>query len=238
MGAQVTAINLIIQEKARKGFILADCAYTDQDGRVVEIGSKIVQGGGRFPWAFGVSGNVHTVTVGKELLSVGVASLKQLQKRLGPAMRRAIAATVQRYPDIADPTCSVRGAAWCFASKRPIGFLMMSHPQTVINDPTLEPFVWYELEWQITNGDHPDIGAIIDTDLTNPDLFDVRSSARALISAQRRTAMTPSDSWCGDTPQHRIGGNADLVTVSKHGVIIEEVCSWPDAIGEMIRPHG
>ena len=235
----MTALNVFVQPKARAGYIVVDAAFTSDDGCVTEIGSKVVQGGGRFPWALGVTGNVSAVAVGRELLTVGVASLKQLERRLIPAMHRAIAATAAAFPDTPLVNCGVRGVAWDFAAKKPIGFTVMSHPDLLI--PGAAPFTFYRCDAMVTC-DHVDglaglLGRPLDlVDMRDPERFAADTDGLALIEAQRRTPYVCTIPGVDASVKHRIGGEAHLVTVTRHGVRIEGLREWSDRIGERIMP--
>lgn len=208
------------------------------DGVVAQIGSKIVQGGARFPWALGITGNVSAVALGTELLKVGIGSLKQLERRLAPAMKRAMSETQRRFPDTPEVSCGVRGAAWDFAQKKPIAFMMHSHPEQLL--PGTDPFTWYTCSYSITCENPDGVGTLLGrhADLTDPADFAADVDGLALLEAQRITPMSPTAPGIDQSAKYRIGGEAQLVTVTKHGVKIEELKAWPDKIGQRINPHG
>lgn len=235
----MTALNVFAQPRGRAGYVLTDAAYTDAEGRLRALGSKIIYGTAHFPWAAGVSGNVSPQLLGHELAVVGVGSLKQLRKRLGPAMQRAIAATASHSTCGSLIHCGVEGVAWDFAAKRPIVFAMMSHPQCLLGDPTLEAFAWYETTW-LVSCDHPSgIAGLMGRvpDFTDPADFDPTVDGLKLIEAQRKIGMIDTDPNRQGEVKHRIGGEAHLARVTRSGVEIERLVAWADAIGEPITPE-
>lgn len=118
---------MFVQPKARAGFIVADCAITDEDGLLCEACSKVVFNTGRLPFAIGITGNIHPVIVAKAIGAADFKSKKQIIKGLPDAMQTAMAtAAAGGAVTGGEPSLLLRGVVWDFAEKRPHGFMMSS----------------------------------------------------------------------------------------------------------------
>lgn len=58
----------------------------------------------------------------------------------------------------------------------------------------------------------------------------------ALMEAQRRTPANLLADERSAEPQYLIGGQCDLTIVTREGVSVETIKTWPDRIGEKIEP--
>lgn len=232
----MTAINMMVQPKARAGFIVSDGAHTLPDGTVCELSPKVVSGTGRFPWAMGITGNVHPVTLTYALAALNPLNLKQLTKRLPEAMRNAMRQTAEKHTmPLSDVLCGVRGVAWDYARKRPIGFVVVSDPEALL--PGATAFAWYETAWNVTATPGAASPADIlgrDVDLTDPASFEPEADGLALITAQRERGAI--DAMPGLEAGHcRIGGEVDLTEVTKHGVRVWQIHDFGDRVGGRIE---
>jgi hypothetical protein len=231
----MTAINMMVQPKARAGFLISDGAHTLPDGTVCELAPKIIHGAGRFPWAMGITGNVHPATLLHALGEANPINLKQLVKRLSEAIREAMRRTAVKHAmPLDDVLCGVRGVAWDFARKRPIGFVLVSDPAALL--PGAIAFAWHETAWNITaTPGAASPGDILgrEVDITDPASFDPERDGLALIVAQRERGVI--DTMVGLEPGHcRIGGEVDLTEVTKHGVRVWRIHDFGDVVGERI----
>ncbi|WP_278984697.1 hypothetical protein [Sphingobium yanoikuyae] len=233
----MTAINMFVQPKGRAGYIVADCAITDADGTLRESCAKVAYNTGRFPYAIGVTGNVHPVIFVKAMGAANIMSMKQLIKRLPEVMRAAMAsATIESALAPSEAQLGLKGVAWDFRAKRPIGFVMVSDP---IMHPGCEPFTFYETDFALAKWDGAEtvadmIGANVD--ITDPDKFDAERDGLKLIEKQRIQPCTTLIPSVDQAVKHRIGGEAHLYRVTKNGVFAEQLCDWPDEIGRKICP--
>lgn len=234
----MTAINMVVQRKARAGFIISDGAHTHPDGHLIENSPKIIHGVGRFPWAMGVTGNVHPRTLAQALGEMNPLTYKALRKRMPWALHRAIQLTADTTTTpIEDITVSVTGVVWDFAQKRPEGFTMTSRRDTHMKG--IEPFEWMCGDWIIAGAEigSPEQQLGRPVDLTDPDSFNPESDGLALITAQRRAGITPTNPACDTSVRHRIGADIDLTEVTKTGVRVWKIHEFPDVLGERIRPE-
>lgn len=234
----MTALNMFVQPKARAGYIIADTAVTDFEGRLVETSGKVAINTGRFPFAIGISGNVHPVTVATAIGNAGLTSLKQLIKHLPAIISRAIQeGAAIKGVDAADLAILLKGVAWDFKAKRPIGFVIASDGNLLEG---AEPFTFYETDWNITRCDGSAspaemLGRVVD--ICDPASFDPTEDGRALIIHQyQQGAAVLLPGLEGSTP-FRIGGMADLVEVTKKGVKVWGIHDFGDTIGQHISPR-
>lgn len=233
----MTAINMFVQPKGQAGYIVADCAITDPDGNFREACSKVAYNTGRFPFAVGVTGNVHPVTMAKAIGAANITSLKQLIKRLPDVMRSAMAATADDgVLALCDVQLGLKGVAWDFANKRPVGFVLVSDPMLF---PGCAPFVFYDSDFALTKWDGAEsvaemIGAGVS--ITDPAQFDAAIDGLKLIEKQRQEPMVISLHNVDQSIRHWIGGGAHLYCITKHGVTAELLRDWQDPIGKPISP--
>ncbi|PZO86943.1 MAG: hypothetical protein DI623_15645 [Sphingomonas sanxanigenens] len=234
----MTAVNMMVQPAARAGYVIADGAHTSPDGRLVEISPKLLYGAKRLPWAMGLTGNLHPRHMLEEIGKEQLASFKQFRKCLPNVMRRAL----QRVADTVNgdhcaPSIGIKGVIWDFARKRPIGFVIHSDPAEFA--PGTEAFTWYETAWSITAADGAD--TVADhlgraADLTDPGSFDPFADGLALVAAQRERGVTPTSPALDRSIRHRIGGDIDCAEVTKRGVLVWQIGSFKDRLGEIIDP--
>jgi hypothetical protein len=131
--------------------------------------------------------------------------------------------------------CLVKGVAWDFAQKRPVGFLMQTADGEMAGGEAIAAFTWYETAWAL--GTHESADALLDrpVDVTDPDSFDPETDGLSLITAQRcRGAI---DITPGVIPGFfRIGGEIHLTEIRKTGVQVFAIGDFPDRVGELIDP--
>ncbi|MFD1950680.1 hypothetical protein ACFSGX_07860 [Sphingomonas arantia] len=233
----MTALNMMIQRRARAGYIISDGATTAPDGTLLGNSPKIIMSAGRFPWAAGVTGSVPPASIHAELGKANPVSLKQLLCRLPGAMRSAIQRTARdTSKDPADLDLALVGVAWDFDAKAPSGFIIQSRAGIIT--PDAEPFVWYETDWNLAGGEiGSDAAAQLGRacDLTDPKSFDPERDGLALIERQRRAAITPTTPGFDTSCRHRIGGDIDMTVVTRTGVQVWCIHKFPDVVGEPIR---
>lgn len=229
---------MVVQPRARAGFIISDGAVTHPDGWLMESKPKIIYGNGRFPWAMGVSGNVMPETLLTTIGEANPLTFKQLIKRLPGAITRAIAMTVQRTGLVADSIAvGVVGVAWNFTRNRPEGFVMQS--ATGLLHAEMEAMVWYETDFIMANIEAGGTTAEQlgqDIDWMDPGSFDPEVDGLALITKQRMAGGATTTPGCDPSARYRIGGQVDLTEVTKAGVRIWHIHDFNDPIGLPIDP--
>ncbi|MHA6768084.1 hypothetical protein [Sphingobium ummariense] len=231
----MTAINMMVQPKARAGFIIADTAVTDEGGQLVDSVGKVAIGTGAFPHAIGITGNVHPVTFATALGTADARNLKQLMRRL-PAIIRSAIAEHERIKGTAGMIL-LKGVAWDFRRKGPMGFVMTSDASLLAG---AEPYEFYETAWNVTLCDGAETASEMlgrPVDLCDPDSFDPEEDGRKLIMRQYLRGGTSLLPGLGEGTSYRIGGEAHLVEVRKAGVQAWTIHDFGDEIGKPIVPR-
>lgn len=228
----MTAINMFCQPRGRAGYIMADTAVVSYDGIYVESCSKVAISTGRFPFAIGVTGNIHPMALLPVIGEADCKTLKQLIKRLPDILRAAEKVAAQTLGDI-EPSIAFKGVAWDFARKRPIGLQIANN--RLVSDH--EPYQLYEALYSVTM--HESAQSIEEltggADCTNPDQFDPEIDGLRLIENQRMGG-TPTSLPGATRVNCTVGGEAQLYTITKHGVTCHALREWPDEIGKPLSP--
>lgn len=233
----MTAVNMMIQAKARAGFIISDTAVTSPEGRLIESCPKVLYGIGRFPWAMGITGDVHPKIMLQAIGAFNPLSYKQLVKTLPLALHDAIQRQAEGQgfePDYFSVTLT--GAAWDFVKKRPVGFIVTS--KEGFSHAGIDPFMFYETSSSLTGGEIPYVQSIAGEDggiVVDHTRFDPERDGLQLIDIQRRAPLVPRNSGCSDYP-HRIGCEVLLTKVTKRGVVNWMLHDYGDTLGEFIDP--
>lgn len=227
----MTAINLVVQPKARKGFLISDTACTDTEGRLETTCGKVIFGGGRLPWAMGVSGNVDPLTVAQVAGEETALSLKQLFKRLPAVMRRALDTGTPPSGTIAH--LLFIGAVWSMKQNRPVGFMMSSHEHLGL--PGQRPFEVYLVNALWLGGGKASDWVGRDVDVKDPASFDPAIDGLTMVRAQRAASIACPVPGMAQVPT-RIGGEIILTEVTKGGVKNWAIHDFGDPIGMRIDP--
>lgn len=231
----MTAINMFCQPRGRAGYIVADCAVLDTAGIYREACSKVVVSIGRFPFAIGITGNIHPHRVIKVMGDADLKSIKQLVRHLPEILHRAMEAGRESLNGL-QPMLALKGVAWDFARKAPVGFVITSDPAVM---PGSEPFVFYETAWNFTRpasvSDAADLfGEGVDP--TDPAQFDPDADGLRTIETVRQMGqdcLIPGM----EHVRHTVGGEAQIFTVTRRGVVCHCLREWPDEIGRPLDPH-
>lgn len=220
---------MVIQPKARAGFILSDTAVLDDDGIIRTFGGKVVAGTGRFPFAVGVTGKLHPLALAEAIDDAGARNYKQLQKRLPDILRSAIAAAEHGHA-----MAVLKGAAWDERRARPVGFILSSDSTLL---PAADPFTVYETAYNFTLADGAASLADMlgrDADPTRPDQFDPEQDGLKLVMAQRSAGAASLLPHLHGL-RHTIGGEVLLTEISKSGVKTWTLHDFGDQLGA--RPN-
>ena len=226
---------MFVQPRGRAGYLITDTAITDPMGALLHSCGKIVYGLGRFPWAAGISGDVHPKIVCAEIGAFNPLSYKQLMKGLPGALRSAVERQASgRKVDPTSISLHLTGVAWDHSRKRPVGFTILS--KSGLNDAGLEPYVYYELPWSFSCGESAEARSYVEAHCpTEPDRFDPEKDGLALVEIQR-AARINAVSGLDLIPAYRIGCEVIMATVSKKGVALKCLHDFGDKVGEKIDP--
>lgn len=230
----MTALNMFCQPRGRAGYIIADTAVIDQHGHYGASCSKVLISVGRLPFAIGITGNVHPKTLLPIFGAANCKTLKQLIKRLPGLLAEATGAAERALGGIGAPEVSLKIVAWDFAKNRPIGMQISNN--NIISD--LNTFELFQTDFSVTlHNNAPDLLSLIgDVDLTDPDQFDPEVDGLRMIEAQRVSGTTMTLPG-GVVTNFTVGGEAQLYTVTKHGVSCHCLREWPDEIGKPLDPN-
>lgn len=228
----MTVINMFCQPRGRAGYIVADTAVLDYNGIYVESCSKVAISLGRFPFAIGMTGNIHPKAILPVIGAADCKTLKQLIKRFPDMLHDAVDVAAKTLGDI-PPSIAFKAVAWNFAKNRPMG-LQIANDRLAM--PDHDPFQLYEVAFSLSLHDEAQgIEQLIGgADPTEPGQFDAEMDGLRLIEAQRangtRTALPgAAESRC------TVGGEAQLYKITKHGVTCYSLREWPDTLGSKLK---
>lgn len=230
----MTVINMMVQPRARTGFIISDGAHTDPDGVVTELSPKVIVGTKRLPFAIAVTGNVAPLLIAMILGEESPLTLKQLVKRLPIAMRKAVAAAsdARSIPEDAIGLALV-GVVWDFAKNRAQGFSIASRDGLIRHG--MEPYLWYDTDSSVTIVSGDDVASFIGRfNLADPASFNPETDGLELVRVQRELLLETTVPGCALA--YRIGGEIDLTEVTKNGVKTWKIHDFHDKVGERILP--
>lgn len=233
----MTAINLAVQPGRRAAFLISDGATTDAEGRLVRVGGKTITFE-RFPAAIGVTGNVDYLAVGEECHAIGARNLATLVKALPTILKRACAKTLARCPGASEVLGILKVAGWSARQGRPVGYMIASDDIAAAFNIGPDWRAWQVAEVKSSHGTEDHVSTLLGRpcELEDAATFNPHEDAFALIEAQRQkpiASITP-----GAVPdRYRIGGEVELVEVSRRGVKVWGCGTFPDVVGEMIAPR-
>lgn len=232
----MTAMSLIVQAKRRAAYLISDCAWTDTAGRLTHVEGKIIQMA-RFPAAIGVQGNVSLPALGAEIHRIDPRNIARLVQILPDCLRRAIAATYEIHPGTpaGTVTAMIRVAAWSARLAKPVGYVLTS-------DPALAAAMG-GAEWTVHGATSSLSAADCPTGLfptltacEDPTQFDPMEQAFDLVAHERRTPQLVMSPGADVSAAYRIGGAAQVTEVTRRGVKVWGVGSFPDVVGLPIDP--
>jgi len=220
----VTAVVSMIQ--GDRAYLLVDTAWTADDGRLMALSPKMIQGTG-FPWAIAISGNLHPSALITEISRVEPKNARQLANALPRVLRR----TTEKAAEIGQPlSIGLTLAAWSGKAKRP-AIIIVDNDGGHFGAFT-QPFEPVEVDW--TCGTEPADILGREVSLSDPASFAPRTDGIALMDGLRRR-----HAWAwreGAAVAHRIGGGLQLATITKRGVTVEDLRDWQDKLGKLIDP--
>ena len=223
----MTAMNLIVQAKARAAFLLTDTVVIrKRDGIVAGFTSKVIP----------VVIDRRTVAA---VAVCGRLEVDFMKRQMGRA--RSLSDFLDRFPDMfraAERAIvaqreggSMAAVVAAFDASRgiPLGFGIAN--DNALFAPGHRPYDLKPLAQHITEFD-PDNTTLRQTNFRDPEQWNPERDALTLIEAQRCDPML-------DAPErYCIGGKAVLTCVDARGVSHVTLKRWPDRIGHLIDPYG
>jgi len=233
----MTAINLAVQPARRAAYLISDCAFTTPDGRLDRIAGKIISFE-RFPCAIGMTGNLDLAALGRALLALDARNLRTLLLGLPQALSRALGDTLAMHTGMSEGWGMLKVAAWDARRKRPAGYLIATDAQAAEAVLGPEWGAYQVAECSSAHGTHEHISDLLGRpcQLEDAATFDPHVHGYALIAAQRQRGSLNITPGISDYP-FRIGGEAELTEVTRRGVRVWGVGTFPDKIGERINPQ-
>ncbi len=216
----MTLVNLIVGSEA--AYLIADSGGYHDDGTLIRVGSKITVAD-HLKAAVTMSGAASSDT--RAITASWLASFKQPDEMLAklPSLLDLLLADVESVPAeqrFVEPRfVQFYVAHWSDRRGRPEGYIVGSHQGTF--GPSYQP--------RRVCGVDRVIMPSVATDL-EPSCFDPETDSLPLVEVQR---ITPDERGL-----FRVGGAAELAEVSRAGVSIRRICTWPDKIGEKVNPLG
>lgn len=231
----MTAINLAVQSAKRAAYLITDCAFTAPDGTIDKIAGKIISFD-RFPCAIGVTGNINLAVLAHALEATDARNLRSLLKGLPGALKRAVDAVKAAHG--IEGCGTLRVAAWCSRQKRPVGYLIMSDQLAAEAMIGLGWGAYQVAECKNAQAIHVDASELLGrpVDLSDATTFDPHVDGFRLVEAQRATSQINITPGIDSSACYRIGGEVELTEVTRRGVKVWCIGTFPDKVGERIKP--
>ncbi|MBT2133947.1 hypothetical protein KK137_06335 [Croceibacterium sp. LX-88] len=223
----MTAMNLIVQARARAAFLLTDTASIwSRSGKVAHFGSKVIPVyiDGRAVAAVAVSGRLEPSDLAERMDEISPQSLSGFLEEFPEVFRATERALKKR--DAAGSMAAVI-AAFDHERSRPIGYRIAN--DNLLFPPGYRPYELKQTSRHLTEF-NPDNVTLLQSDFCDPRHWEPDRDAEKLIEAQRRDP----DILHG---RHSIGGEAVLTRVDASGVCSKVLKAWPDRVGRRINPE-
>lgn len=225
----MTIINSFVQ--GARAYLLTDMAWIDRaTGKVLVCASKFIQGT-NFPWAAAATGDAHLIELLNQLSWCAPSNADEMAECLPRALRGVQAVS-------ADPafTMAVRLAAWCGRTRSARCFHIDSDSARAA---AFGIDAWTVVEPQVLIPGDSIVSALPDLPLQDPAAimdrrrFDPARDGRRVVAAQREHVRFPLKGQ--SEPMALIGCGAQLACISRKGVTIRTLRTWPeDRPGELI----
>lgn len=212
----MTMINAVVQRKT--GYLFADTAMLDSaTGNAIAFGTKIFSGT-LFPWAVGVTftGNPGAWTPSVEMLK-GARNVA--------ALRTALTAGVAQFRERSEAADTLRltAVAWDARQKTPRIFAIGD----MAEDAGVPCDAVEEFEWLFGSPlDHRHLWSRGTP--SNPKAFDPETTGVAVMQERRASpdAITP-----GGAAHCIVGGEVEMAEITRDGVTLYGIHTWPDRVG-------
>lgn len=223
----MTAMNLIVQPKARAVYLLTDTAVIrKRDGALVDFIAKVVpvRAAGQVVAAIAVSGRLEVEFLKAEMAKVGPSSVQDFLDRFPDVFRRTEAAIMAKAEG---GSMAAVVAAFDHSRSLPLGFGIAN--DNSLFAPSHRPYELKRLAQHITEFS-PENVQLRQTDFRDPAVWSPERDGLALIEAQRLDL-----GFAGE--RYSIGGKAVLTRLDASGITSKVLKEWPDRIGRPIDPH-
>ena len=225
----MTALNLIVQQRAQSAYLLTDTACYSF-GTVVGFTNKVIalDFGPEGSAAMAVSGIAHNehflsrISPAPQSLSSFLAELPDIFRDVERALEAA-----GKPAKVGTRNITVALAVFDRHQARASGYAISNN--TISLPRTYGPYKLHRLPKPLlTPCEHDPIP--VGTDISDPRQWDVEQEAGPLIEAQRAEPFPGRDeSYIG------IGGQAILTRISAAGIEQRLIRTWPDRIGSRIK---
>lgn len=225
----MTACNIFVQ--GQSAHLVCDTGWYWPDGRVAGFGSKVIA----MPalrMAFAVRGSPVLLLNGG-LQHTGADSPEAMLMQLPDLLAELSEQGRRRYPRMIGPddwTATVSAIYWNEAQRRACGAVMCNEAS---NDmpPGYVPWMWEPVQECLSPG--VELAEVFGTepDTSDPRAFPIEEGALRVIEAQRSSPWGVN----GGPQTCRVGGAAELTTVSAKGVETRTLRVWGgDRVGAII----
>lgn len=221
----MTAMNLIVQAKAKAAFILTDTAVADNcDGAVAAFIPKVLG------LHIGDDAFVAIATSGSWLAGHNFLS------HVSAIRSRSLAGCLEALPDaFRKATCNTMSLAAVLAvydrrANRVCGYTIGSDHS--LFPPPSHPYKLRACERHLTDLDPERHWDLIQTDHCDPSQWDPARDGATLLEAQRSDLFQFAPGVFGGG----VGGQAILTRVDGSGITHTTIKVWPDRIGRRIDP--
>ena len=221
----MTAMNLIVQERAKSAFLLTDTGYFNRvTGAIEAFGPKvhgIAIGGGAYA-AIATSGSIFTGHIRRPLSRICASTLEDFLVAMPGVFRAAEAASR------AEGGCGSSAAAIVAfdpKSGRALGWGIRNDTQLF----RATPYTLVPTRKSLTAFDEVRHFRLAETDFCDPRQWNPITQGVELVEAQRQDI----DMMVGGGASV-VGGEAVLTCVTREGISHVTLKSWPDRVGKRI----
>ena len=225
----MTAMNLIVQERAKAAFILSDTAVTgNQDGVVISFIPKVIGlslGVDAFV-AVGTTGSLSVPYLTPHLKEISAATLPDFLEAFPQAFRAA-----ERDMLAGGGQGSIAAVLAVFDRRagRASGYVIGNDHR--LFPPSCRPHQLNRAKKHLTDLDPDRHLNMIQTDHCNPAAWQPARDGAALLEAQRSDPFQ----FAPDVYGSGIGGEAVLTRVDGNGISHVTLKAWPDRVGRPIN---
>ena len=224
----MTAMNLIVQQRAKAAFILSDTAATDNnDGRVISFIPKVIGltvGIDAFV-AVGTTGSLSVPYLTPHLREIRAATLPDFLEAVPQAFRAAERDVVA---DGGQGSVAAVLAVFDRRAERATGYVMGNDHR--LFPPSCRPYQLNRAKKHLTDLDPARHLELIQADHCNPALWRPEKDGAALLQAQRSDPFE----FAAGVHGSGIGGEAVLTRVDANGISHVTLKAWPDRAGRPI----
>ncbi|WP_333605976.1 hypothetical protein [Novosphingobium sp.] len=219
----MTAMNLIVQERAKTAFLLTDTAYFDvASGAITAFGPKvhgIVIGEGAYA-AVATSGRLFLRHMRPHLEAIRASTLREFLAAMPEAFR---AAEAESLTEGGGGSCAAVIAAFDRAGRRAYGWGIGNNTMAF----RARPYSLVPTKKYLTGFDEDKHPALADADFCDPECWNPMADGGRLLEAQREDDFDLSLGFSAPA----VGGQAVLTRVDGAGISHITLKTWPDRVG-------